>query len=148
MTQEFAIQYLDTSIARTGSALLPLFTVNQSTSTTAQKKHLKGHGHQGVVWDSFDHALSEGTGVDINGPDRLADVVEGVDWKYRKLARLPSDDKMRPSTARHTNTPIRVAHRVGAEIRFRFNGAPEKAMQITQKVHIVSVGHDSDPMAD
>ncbi|KAL8292919.1 hypothetical protein RQP46_000613 [Phenoliferia psychrophenolica] len=139
LTQQFEIQYISTKVARPPPTHNVLCTVDQSTGTLEDHNSKKAQlGYKGVAWDRFDSFPDLPEGVALAREDRLKEVAEGSEWTYQKLSRMPHDDNVRPSTLEHTNTPIRVAHLIGAEVTFRFNGEPEKTLQLTRKVHIVS----------
>lgn len=77
--------------------------------------------------------------------DRLHPVQAGETWEYRKLSRMPHDDKLRPSTLEHTKTPIRFFHSLGIAIQYRGKGGEDLVLQLAKRAHVSSVRPPSPP---
>lgn len=63
----------------------------------------------------------------------------GPGWNYERIARLPCDDLIRPTTLDATETKIRVSHSIVGEIRYRIGSGPDQVLVMSKKVTIASV---------
>lgn len=67
----------------------------------------------------------------------------GPGWNYERIARLPCDDLIRPTTLDATETKIRVSHSMVGEVRYRIGNGPDQVLVMSKKVTIASVRFSS-----
>lgn len=73
-------------------------------------------------------------------PEPLVELeANGAGWNYERIARLPCDDLIRPTTLDGTETKIRVSHSLVGEIRYRIGNGPDQVLVMSKKVTIASV---------
>jgi len=83
--------------------------------------------------------------ADKSGTDAVMDagehmLVEGEEFSYTRMMRVPDDNFVRPSTHPGSDARISVAHTLGVEIKFRTAADPtEKLMTLAQVATIASV---------
>lgn len=74
-------------------------------------------------------------------PQPLARLQRGKEWQYARVTRIPDDDLVRPTTLDGTETPIRVAHQLVCQVRYRFKGSKkDQVLEMASGVTIASVG--------
>ncbi|KAM0748355.1 hypothetical protein T439DRAFT_328334 [Meredithblackwellia eburnea MCA 4105] len=135
--QEVAIQYKNSEIAQSQPAVHILFDLDQAKIAKVNEKREKEKlATANQTCKTKYKAVQQ---MSVGGADAWDEVKEGVEWAYRKLSRLPHDDKIRPSTLEHTITPIRVQHMLGVEIKYRIAGAAQdEVIQLAKKAHVAS----------
>ncbi|GAA6001274.1 uncharacterized protein JCM10292_006987 [Rhodotorula paludigena] len=74
-------------------------------------------------------------------PQPLAVTEGGKEWLYARVARIPDDDSVRPTTLDGTDTPIRVKHQLVCQVRYRFAGSKkDHVLEMASPVTIASCG--------
>lgn len=123
IAQQFTVTYDDPSIgtAAPTSQKKLLFYVDQTTrekETTEEGPNLIERGNVGK--GASLPAAYESRRLN---PKPFAELLGEKEWSYSRIVRIPDDDHVRPTTLEHTETRIRVKHRLIAEVKYRMAGS-------------------------
>ncbi|KAI5475003.1 Arrestin-like, N-terminal and Immunoglobulin E-set domain protein [Pseudohyphozyma bogoriensis] len=136
--QTFEITYPDGRIARPPPVRHRLFEVDETTTKAPAPPSNRKDGKAYYSPPASPSGKELGLDGSEGGNDGLPPVRVGEEWVVKKLARLPNDDKIRPTTLEGLRSRVRVTHSVGVEIQHESDGGQRRATTISKKIHIVS----------
>ncbi|KAK4056637.1 hypothetical protein OIO90_002485 [Microbotryomycetes sp. JL221] len=70
-------------------------------------------------------------------PKPLAILEKGQTWSFSRIVRILDDDRLRPSTLKHVETPLQVSHQLVVELVYRLNDQT-KTLEFKKSIEIAS----------
>ncbi|KAM0788953.1 hypothetical protein ACM66B_003028 [Microbotryomycetes sp. NB124-2] len=72
-------------------------------------------------------------------PKPLARLEAGTPWSFARLVRILDDDRIRPSTLAHVDTPLRVSHKLVVEVKYRMTKHEQpRTLECSKSISIAS----------
>lgn len=150
LTQTFEIRYQNGKVVyppKQTHTLFNTFPLPIPNSSSSQRS--KSNSPKSSSVDLPSTSSSDSTPNSNKITATLPPLIEGQEWNYSKLGRIPHDDLVRSTTCEGSKSRVRVSHEIGVEIVYilkndnsdssgKKNYVEKKAI-LKKNVHIISV---------